>query len=241
MMAVPVGGSEWQNEARHLEEVLRGIPGNDGCFDCENSLAEWASVNLGILLCVECAGVHRGLGVGVSFVRSVTMDAWNQEQIELMKHGGGEKLRQCLIDSHLMMSSPKLRYFSPAAELYRQQLRARARGDPEPQALPDAEVALLNEQMQDVADREAKRSSEGTVAEWTPDGHGKCQICAVKFTVVRRRHHCRKCGKLVCGKCAPKDNTKPIPKQGHLDPVRHCKECYRSPACFKNQQRIGTL
>eukprot|EP00045_Choanoeca_perplexa_P013711 m.156234 g.156234 ORF g.156234 m.156234 type:complete len:104 (+) comp16436_c0_seq1:40-351(+) len=78
-------------------------------------------------------------------------------------------------------------------------------------------------------------------ADWTPDAHGKCQICKTKFTVVRRRHHCRKCGKLVCGKCAPKDNTKPIPKQGIMQPVRHCKECYRSPACFKNTQRVGSL
>lgn len=56
-----------------------------------------------------------------------------------------------------------------------------------------------------------------------------CEECFFKFTVFRRRHHCRKCGRLVCEKCAPKENSKPILEFGVLEPVRHCLKCYVTP------------
>lgn len=37
---------------------------------------EWASLNLGILMCIECSGVHRNLGSHISKVRSLGLDDW---------------------------------------------------------------------------------------------------------------------------------------------------------------------
>jgi Arf-GAP/coiled-coil/ANK repeat/PH domain-containing protein len=50
-------------------DILRCVPGNDVCADCGAVEPDWASLNLGILLCIECSGVHRNLGVQISKVR----------------------------------------------------------------------------------------------------------------------------------------------------------------------------
>ncbi len=50
-------------------DILQRVPGNDFCADCGAAEPDWASLNLGILLCIECSGVHRNLGVQISKVR----------------------------------------------------------------------------------------------------------------------------------------------------------------------------
>ena len=49
-------------------DILRRVPGNSMCCDCGSSEPDWASLNLGTLLCIECSGIHRRLGVHVSKV-----------------------------------------------------------------------------------------------------------------------------------------------------------------------------
>ena len=43
----------------------------------------WASWNLGVFVCIRCAGIHRNLGVHISRVKSVNLDSWTPEQIEV--------------------------------------------------------------------------------------------------------------------------------------------------------------
>lgn len=45
---------------------------------------EWASLNLGILFCIECSGVHRNLGSHISKVRSLTLDEWPPGHLAVM-------------------------------------------------------------------------------------------------------------------------------------------------------------
>ena len=64
--------------------VLREIseyPGNQKCCDCPSLDTDWGSVNHGTLICLDCAGKHRSLGVHVSFVRSIHMDTWTPVQV----------------------------------------------------------------------------------------------------------------------------------------------------------------
>lgn len=55
-------------QADCVSKVLREIPGNDLCAECSAPEPDWASLNLGMLLCIECSGVHRNLGVHISKV-----------------------------------------------------------------------------------------------------------------------------------------------------------------------------
>uniref|UniRef100_A0A8D3EC21 Arf-GAP with coiled-coil, ANK repeat and PH domain-containing protein n=1 Tax=Scophthalmus maximus TaxID=52904 RepID=A0A8D3EC21_SCOMX len=58
-------------------------PGNRRCCDCEEEEPRWASINLGVTMCIECSGIHRSLGVHLSKVRSLTLDSWEAEQLKL--------------------------------------------------------------------------------------------------------------------------------------------------------------
>ncbi|KAK2881701.1 hypothetical protein QQF64_008133 [Cirrhinus molitorella] len=72
-----------------LGVALRGN-GNQRCCDCGEAEPRWASVNLGITMCIECSGIHRSLGVHLSKVRSLTLDSWEPEQLKLLCVLGNE-------------------------------------------------------------------------------------------------------------------------------------------------------
>ncbi|KAG1752082.1 hypothetical protein EDB19DRAFT_1628154 [Suillus lakei] len=78
-----------RNQRTLLELVIQ--PGNDICADCKSRNPRWASHNLGIFICVNCASIHRKLGTHITKVKSVTLDAWTKEQVEVMKQNGNIK------------------------------------------------------------------------------------------------------------------------------------------------------
>eukprot|EP01066_Platyproteum_vivax_P002845 Platyproteum_vivax@DN13576_c0_g1_i1.p1 len=70
-----------------LDEVIKN-PDNLTCIDCGQKAPRWASVNLGVLMCIECSGHHRNLGVHISQVKSLTLDTWKPQWLEMMKRIG---------------------------------------------------------------------------------------------------------------------------------------------------------
>ncbi|KAJ3851869.1 hypothetical protein EV368DRAFT_74373 [Lentinula lateritia] len=75
---------------RNLKILLDIVaqPGNDVCADCKTRAPRWASHNLGIFICVNCAAIHRKIGTHVTKVKSLTLDSWTKEQVERMKEMG---------------------------------------------------------------------------------------------------------------------------------------------------------
>lgn len=67
---------------------------NKYCADCEAKGPRWASWNIGVFICIRCAGIHRNLGVHISKVKSVNLDQWTPEQIQCMQDMGNTKARK---------------------------------------------------------------------------------------------------------------------------------------------------
>ncbi|EFP09395.1 hypothetical protein CRE_25540 [Caenorhabditis remanei] len=79
----------------------------------------------------------------------------------------------------------------------------------------------------DLLERGNKQAATAHAAVWIPDGEAtKCMVCGkTQFNLVQRRHHCRSCGRVVCGSCSSKsfriDNV-------NKKPVRVCDHCFDS-------------
>lgn len=95
-----------------------------------------ASPKFGTFICLNCAGTHRGLGVHISFVRSITMDAFKTGEIARMEHGGNESWKT-FFDNHPVTlsegrtfedSTIKERYDGEVGEEWKERLAAKAEG-----------------------------------------------------------------------------------------------------------------
>lgn len=143
--AFPTSTSSTHQMNPEVFEQLKQLAGNQKCVDCGTNAPDWGSPKLGVFMCFQCSGIHRGLGVHVSFVRSVHMDHWEESQIQLMRVGGNDQcnafLRERGIDSDSATPTNDLRqhirqkYDSDAAFLYQQVLKAKVEGTPIPTKL----------------------------------------------------------------------------------------------------------
>ncbi|KAF8969410.1 hypothetical protein BDZ97DRAFT_1795489 [Flammula alnicola] len=117
---------------------------NKVCADCSNPNPQWASLSFAIFICLQCAGVHRGFGVHISFVRSISMDTWQDEQVKRMQLGGNLPFKQFMKSyepadqgGYKEGASPYDTYHCWAASQYREKLDAMLAGrDWSPSAPP---------------------------------------------------------------------------------------------------------
>jgi hypothetical protein len=80
--------------------ALWAVPGNEACADCGAAQPDWLSLNLGVVVCLECSSAHRLMGVDVSKVRSANMDVIDPLTAQYMAAIGNTHANKVFLANH---------------------------------------------------------------------------------------------------------------------------------------------
>ena len=115
------------NDIKKQLEQLSNEEENKKCFDCGAQPARMISLNNGIYLCHSCSEEHKKIESEMNIIKSITLDQWNKNQLNIMKKGGNEKLRLFLEENNIDLNVDKnVLYNSKIMLYYRDKLKAEA-------------------------------------------------------------------------------------------------------------------
>ena len=125
-------GKNIQYSNQEIIKILE-IEGNNRCVDCGSDDPQWASVTNSVFCCLNCAAIHRNLGVEISLVRSLVMDSWDDKQLKQLFLGGNARFISNLEEygivknnNHLSLNPEKIekKYLYIVSEYYRKLLES---------------------------------------------------------------------------------------------------------------------
>jgi excinuclease UvrABC ATPase subunit len=87
--------------------LIEKLINNSKCVDCDSEYPTWCSINWLCLICIDCSGVHRSLGVQISKIRSLRLDNLEPELIELIDTMGQDKINKILEEYIKTYDKPK--------------------------------------------------------------------------------------------------------------------------------------
>ena len=101
--------------------AILDIEGNKICNDCGKKDPRWCSINNAVLICSSCARNHKKFNEKISKIKSLEVDVWTEQEINILKLGGNSKFTE-LIKSYnipLTKENQEYKYYTKAAQYYR--------------------------------------------------------------------------------------------------------------------------
>ena len=97
------------------------IESNQICNDCGKNNPHWCSITNAVFICPSCARTHKKFNKKISTIKSLEVDEWSKDEINILKLGGNERFNK-LIKSYnipLTKDNKEYKYYTKAAQYYR--------------------------------------------------------------------------------------------------------------------------
>jgi hypothetical protein len=89
------------------DNLIEKLISSNKCTDCDSESPTWCSINWLCLICIDCSGVHRSLGVQISKIRSLRLDNLEPELLELIDTIKQDKINKALEEGIKSYDKPK--------------------------------------------------------------------------------------------------------------------------------------
>jgi hypothetical protein len=103
---------------KKISQIIFQNEHNKYCFDCKTPFPKYISINNAIFLCKHCSELHKALGVGISFIRSIN-EPWDDYLLLYIQRGGNKRLINHFEKYKIKEFDINIRYRTKASEYYR--------------------------------------------------------------------------------------------------------------------------